>query len=94
MKIIKPPTVEYVSETIFKNFVTFDEDKVVLKDCCPKELAIAFYKMEPSNIRIVYEMSNPVCKCGNKLNKHAIIKWDMDRKYPIFKYQYICPGLW
>ena len=35
-------------------------------------------------------MSNPVCECGNKLDKHAIIKWEMDLTYPIFKYQYKC----
>ena len=34
---------EYLSESVFKNFVRFEEDKVVLKDSCPKELAIIFY---------------------------------------------------
>lgn len=90
MKLKNTPTVEYLSESVFKNFVRFEEDKVVLKDSCPKELAIIFYYMEPSDIRIVYEMSNPVCECGNKLDKHAIIKWEMDLKYSIFKYQYKC----
>ena len=46
---------EYLSESVFKNFVRFEADKVVLKDSCPKELAIIFYYMEPSDIRIVYE---------------------------------------
>ena len=90
MYIKNTPTIEYLSESVFKNFVRFEEDKVVLKDSCPKELAIIFYYMEPSDIRVVYEMSNPVCECGHKLDKHAIIKWEMDLTYPIFKYQYKC----
>ena len=90
MYLKNTPTIEYLSESVFKNFVRFEEDKVVLKDSCPKELAIIFYYMEPSDIRVVYEMSNPVCECGNKLDKHAIIKWEMDLKYSIFKYQYKC----
>ena len=90
MKLKNTPTIEYLSESVFKNFVRFETDKVVLKDSCPKELAIIFYYMEPSDIRVVYEMSNPVCECGNKLDKHVIIKWGMDLKYSIFKYQYKC----
>lgn len=90
MYLKNTPTIEYLSESVFKNFVRFEEDKVVLKDSCPKELAIIFYYMEPSDIRVVYEMSNPVCECGHKLDKHAIIKWEMDLTYPIFKYQYKC----
>ena len=90
MKLKNTPTIEYLSESVFKNFVRFETDKVVLKDSCPKELAIIFYYIEPSDIRVVYEMSNPVCECGNKLDKHAIIKWEMDLKYSIFKYQYKC----
>ena len=90
MQLKNTPTIEYLSESVFKNFVRFEEDKVVLKDSCPKELAIIFYYMEPSDIRVVYEMSNPVCECGHKLDKHAIIKWEMDLTYPIFKYQYKC----
>ena len=91
MRIKNTPTIEYLSETIFKNFVTFYEDKVVLKDFCPKEVAIAFFSMLPSHIRVIYEMSNPVCDCGHKLDKHAIVDWNMDLKYLIFKYRYICP---
>ena len=90
MKLKNTPTIEYLSESVFKNFVRFETDKVVLKDSCPKELAIIFYYIEPSDIRVVYEMSNPVCECGHKLDKHAIIKWEMDLTYSIFKYQYKC----
>lgn len=57
MYIKNTPTIEYLSESVFKNFVSFEADKVVLKDSCPKELAIIFYYMEPSDIRVVYEMS-------------------------------------
>ena len=56
-----------MSKTLFKRFVTFDVDKVVLKDSCSKELAIAFYMMETPNIRVV-------CECGHKLDKHSIIE--------------------
>ena len=28
-------------------------------------------------------MSNPFCKCENKLHKHEIIDWNMGKKYPI-----------
>ena len=45
MKLKNTPTIEYLSESVFKNFVSFEEDKVVLKDSCPKELAIIFYYM-------------------------------------------------
>ena len=72
MYLKNTPTIEYLSESVFKNFVRFEEDKVVLKDSCPKELAIIFYYMEPSDIRVVYEMSNPVyqykCRtCGKTI---------------------------
>ena len=90
MNIKTTPTVEYLSETVFKNFVRFEEDKVVLKDSCPKELAIIFYYIEPHEIRVVYEMTNPICECTHKLHKHAIIPWEMDLTYPFFKYQYKC----
>lgn len=85
------PTFTYRSEQIFKDIVRFEEDKVVLKDIAPKEVAILFYSLEPEDIRVVYEMSNPICKCGNKLHKHHIINWEMDKKYSIHKYQYKCP---
>lgn len=77
------PTYTFKSEQIFKDIVRFEENKVVLKDIAPKEVAILFYYLEPEDIKIVYEMSNPICKCENKLHKHHIIDWDMDKKYPI-----------
>ena len=87
----KTSTVNYKSEMVFNNFVNFEEDKVLLKDYTPKEVAMFFYLIEPPKIKIVYEMSDPVCECGNKLHKHNIIEWNMDKKYPIYKYQYKCP---
>ena len=53
MKLKNTPTIEYLSESVFKNFVRFETDKVVLKDSCPKELAIIFYYMEPSDKYII-----------------------------------------
>lgn len=85
------PTHKYRSEEVFNFIVTFEEDKVLLKDLAPKEVAILFYKIEPQDIKIVYEMSNPTCECGNKLHKHNIVDWNMDKEYRIFKYQYRCP---
>ena len=91
MTLKNTPTPIFNSELVFKHFVTFEEDKVLLKDSAPKEVAILFYYIEPENIKIAYEMTNPICECGNKLHKHNIIDWNMDKKYPIFKYQYKCP---
>lgn len=84
-------TFKFRSEKVFNGIVTFCEDAVLLKNFAPKEIAILFYHIEPSDIKIIYEMSNPVCDCGNKLHKHDVINWNMDKKYPIFKYRYICP---
>lgn len=84
-------TFKFRSEKVFNGIVTFCEDAVLLKNFAPKEIAILFYHIEPSDIKIIYEMSNPVCDCGNKLHKHDLINWNMDKKYPIFKYRYICP---
>ena len=33
------PTIEYLSESVFKNFVRFEEDKVVLKDFLSKRIS-------------------------------------------------------
>ena len=84
-------TFKFKSELVFNDIITFCENAVLLKDFAPKEIAILFYHIEPSDIKIIYEMSNPVCECGNKLHKHDLINWNMDKKYPIFKYRYICP---
>ena len=84
-------TFKFKSELVFNDIVTFCENAVLLKDFAPKEIAILFYHIEPSDIKIIYEMSNPVCECGNKLHKHDLINWNMDKKYPLFKYRYICP---
>ena len=91
MKLKNTPTFTFRSEEVFNSIVSFEEDKVLLKDVAPKEVAILFYMIEPEDIRIVYEMTDPVCKCGNKLHKHEIINWEMDKKYSIYKYRYKCP---
>ena len=91
MTRINALTFKFRSELVFNDIVTFCEDAVLLKDFAPKEIAILFYYIEPYDVKIIYEMSNPVCDCGNKLHKHDLINWKMDKKYPIFKYRYICP---
>ena len=91
MTLKKTPTYIFRSEEIFKGIVTFEEDKVLLKDVAPREVAILFYMIEPEDIKIIYEMTDPICKCGNKLHKHEIIGWEMDKKYHIYKYRYKCP---
>ena len=84
------PTYKFRTELVFNDFVTFEEDKVLLSDSTPKEVAILFYLIEPDDVRIIYQMDNPVCECGEKLHKKQIIDWNMDMKYPIHKYQYRC----
>ena len=90
MYIKNTPTIEYLSESVFKNFVSFEADKVVLKDSCPKELAIIFYLYGTFWHSCCLWNEYPVCECGHKLDKHAIIKWKMDLTCPIFKYPYKC----
>ena len=91
MTLINASTFKFKSELVFNDIVTFCKNAVLLKDFAPKEIAILFYHIEPSDIKIIYEMSNPICECGSKLHKHDLINWNMDKKYPIFKYRYICP---
>ena len=85
------PTYKCNTELVFNSMVSFEENRVIIKDFAPKEVAMLFYQIEPEDVKIIYEMSNPVCECGNNLHKHAIIDWKMDDEYPIFKYQYRCP---
>ena len=40
MQLKNTPTIEYLSESVFKNFVRFEEDKVVLKDSCPNSCCL------------------------------------------------------
>ena len=91
MTLKNTPTFTFRSEEVFNSIVSFEENKVLLKDVAPKEVAILFYMIEPEDIKIVYEMTDPVCNCGNKLHKHEIIDWEMDKKYSIYKYRYKCP---
>lgn len=90
MKPKNTPTYKSRTELIFNDFVTFMEDRVLLSEFTPKEVARFFYIMEPKDVKIIYEMSNPVCECGGKLHKHQLINWNMDKQYPIYKYQYKC----
>ena len=87
---LKNPTYKFRTEEVFNDFVTFMEDKVLLSEFTPKEVAILLSLIEPDDVQIIYEMSNPVCECGGNLHKHDIIDWSMDKRYSIFKYRYRC----
>ncbi len=84
------PTYKFRTELIFNDFVTFEENKVLLSELTPKPVAILLYHIGPEDVKIVYHMSNPVCECGGKLHKHQLVDWEMDKQYPISKYQYKC----
>ena len=91
MKKNNTPTYNCNTEVIFKTMVSFEENRVIIKDFAPKEVTMLFYQIEPEDVKIIYEMSNPVCECGSNLHKYAIINWKMNNIYPIFKYRYRCP---
>ena len=40
---LKNPTYKFRTEEVFNDFVTFMEDKVLLSEFTPKEVAILFY---------------------------------------------------
>ena len=74
MKKNNTPTYNCNTEVIFKTMVSFEENRVIIKDFAPKEVAMLFYQIEPEDVKIIYEMSNPVCECESNLHKHAIQK--------------------
>ena len=90
MKNKNNPTYKYRTEIIFNDFVTFLENKILLAENTPKEVAILFTFIMPDDVQIIYEMSNPFCECGGKFHKHEIIDWKMDKQYYIHKYRYKC----
>lgn len=83
-------TFKFRTERVFNDFVTFEEDKVLLSELTPKIVAILLYHIEPKDVKITYHMSYPICECGGKLHKHQLVEWEMDKQYPIYKYQYRC----
>ena len=87
---IKTPTIEYMSETIFKSFVTFTENIVMLLNCVPKEIAIFFRIIIHEEIEVSYVMEEATCECGGKANVHRYEEWSIDKKHKIKKYRYKC----
>ena len=60
-------------EIIFKDYVTFYENKIYLTEDFPEHVAEFFKEIMPDFVLIIYEMFNPVCPyCGSKLHKHGI----------------------
>ncbi len=62
------PTYKFKTELIFKNYVTFMEDKILLSQETPKEVAQFLYIIMPSDVKIVYNLNNAICKCGEDLH--------------------------
>ena len=92
-KIKETPTVEYLAEMIFKFFVRFEKDAVLLLNCVPKEVAIFFRMILPEKIRVAYDMSekDKFCECGGKLHLNSYQDADIDKKdYGIKKTRYEC----
>ena len=85
------PIEETLTFNIFKDFVTFEDEAVLLSELTPKEIAIFLYLIMPKNIKIAYKPSNEICECNSKMERHQYTKWKMDGKYPIFKLRYKCP---
>lgn len=60
-------------ELVFKDHVTFNENKIYLTEDVPDHIAKFFKEIMPDFVLIIYEMFNPVCPyCGFKLHKHKI----------------------
>ena len=52
MTLINASTFKFKSELVFNDIVTFCKNAVLLKDFAPKEIAILFYHIEPSDMRL------------------------------------------
>ena len=87
----KTPIEENLAFQIFNNFVEFYDDKILIYDHTPKEIAIFFFIILPKNFRIVYAPSNRQCNCSNLMHNHQYVPWMMDKTYPLFKLRLICP---
>lgn len=92
MKPKNTPTTKYLFEEILKSFVTFEDDKILLSESIPKELALFFNFTIPDEIRLIFIPDDITCECGSKTHKHVITEWQMDKKYPFYKYYYKCPN--
>ena len=75
MALKNAPTDIMSVEIIFKDYVTFNENKIYLTEDVPEHVAEFFKEIMPDFVLIIYEMFNPVCPyCGSKLHKHEIKK--------------------
>ena len=69
------PTDIISAEIVFKDYVTFKDNKVYLTEDVPEHIADFLKEIMPNFVLIIYEMFNPVCPyCGAKLHRHEI-KW-------------------
>ena len=85
------PIEDTLTFKIFKDFVTFEDDCVLLSDFTPKELAILFYIIMPDDVKIAYQPSYITCECGCKMHRHQYTNWTMNDTYSIYKLRYKCP---
>ena len=75
------PTDIISAELVFKDYVTFKENKVYLSEDVPVHIAEFFKVIMPDFVLIIYEMFNPVCPyCGSKLHRHEIKNWEINKK--------------
>ena len=85
------PTDIISAEIVFKDYVTFKDNKVYLTEDVPEHIADFFKEIMPDFVLIIYEMFNPICPyCGAKLHRHEIKDWEMNKKTAIFKQRYKC----
>ena len=87
----KTPIEENLAFQIFNNFVEFDDDKILIYDQTPKEIAIFLYIILPKNFLIVYVPTNRRCECGSQMHNHQYTPWMMDMIYPFTKLRLKCP---
>ena len=90
MKPNKTPTNDICAEKIFNSFVWFKDEKIYLSSKVPTIVAIFLLLIMPSEIKIVYAMTETTCSCGGKLHKHEIKQWKMNKRFPIYKQRYKC----
>ena len=90
MKPNKTPTNDICAEKIFNSFVWFKDEKIYLSSKVPTIVAIFLLLIMPSEIKIVYAMTETTCSCGGKLHKHEIKQWKMNKIFPIYKQRYKC----
>ena len=85
------PTDIISAEIVFKDYVTFKDNKVYLTEDVPEHIADFLKEIMPNFVLIIYEMFNPVCPyCGAKLHRHEIKEWEMNKKTTVFKQRYKC----